>query len=408
MNKIKLQVSKTLQAKILKGHPWVFDYQVQGQTPPEGKPGDLGIIYNSKNKFLAIGLYDPFSDIRLRILQWGKPICIDDQFFADRLEKAVALRDSLENQGTSGYRVLNGENDGFPGMVLDRYEDTAVLKLYTAAWIPYLDGFLEALTQSLPLERCVLRLSRNCRKTVEEVSSFREGQILFGPALDSVVCFRENGLYFEADVFQGQKTGFFLDQRENRQRIRSLAKNKSVLNVFSYTGGFSVYAFAGKCASVWEIDSSPLALKTSRDTFELNFPESQSEKKEFQQIEGDAFTALRQLQDRKISFDIVILDPPAFAVKKKQKPKALATYRRLAESGARLTRPGGLLFAASCSRQISADEFFSEVFSGIQSAGKSYREVDRTGHAVDHPVTFKEAEYLKGIYLKISGGEEVH
>jgi len=171
-----------------------------------------------------------------------------------------------------------------------------------------------------------------------------------------------------------------------------------------------VYAFAGKCHSVLEIDLSALALKTSRDNFALNFSATPSESKKFQQIEGDAFTALRQLQDRKTFFDIVILDPPAFAVKKKQKPKALATYRRLAESGARLTRPGGLLFAASCSRQIPAEEFFRAVFSGIQTAGKSFKEICRTGHAVDHPVTFKGAEYLKGIYLKISGrgDEEAH
>jgi len=402
MNIIKLQVSKTLQAKIKNGHPWVFHYQIQGQTPEKGQPGDLGIIYTSKNKFLAIGFYDPFSEIRLRILQWGTPSSIDATFFRDRLQKAVALRSFLEKQGTSGYRIINGENDGFPGMVLDRYEDTAVLKLYTVAWIPYLDDFLDSLANTLPVQRCVLRLSRNCRNAVEEFSSFQEGQILFGPTLDSPVCFRENGLFFEVDVFKGQKTGFFLDQRENRQRIRCLAKDKSVLNVFSYTGGFSVYALAGGCRSVWEIDSSAYALKTSRDTFELNFSATKSETKEFQQIQGDAFTALRQLQDRKNSFDIVILDPPALAVKKKQKPKALATYRRLAESGARLIRPGGLLFSASCSRQVSADEFFREVFSGIQSAGKLYEEIDRTGHAGDHPVTFKEAEYLKGIYLKIS------
>lgn len=405
MKIIKLQVSKTLQAKIQKGHPWVFDYQIQNQTPEDGKPGDLGIIYTSKNKFLAIGFYDPSSEIRLRILQWGTPLSIDAKFFAGRLQKAIALRSFLEKQGTSGYRIINGENDGFPGMVLDRYEDTTVLKLYTAAWIPYLDGFLDSLAKTLPVQRCVLRLSRNCRKAVQETSSFREGQILFGPPLDSPVCFRENGLFFEVDVFEGQKTGFFLDQRENRQRIRSLAKDKSVLNVFSYTGGFSVYAFAGGCQSVWEIDSSELAMKTSRDTFELNFSATKSEAKEFQQIQGDAFTALRQLQDRKNSFDIVILDPPAFAVKKKQKPKALATYRRLAESGARLTRPGGLLFIASCSRQVTAEDFFREVFSGIQSAGKIYEEITRTGHAADHPIAFKEAEYLKGIYLKISGEE---
>ena len=406
MKIIKLQVSKTLQAKIQKGHPWVFDYQILNQIPEDAKPGDLGIIYTSKNKFLAIGFYDPSSEIRLRILQWGTSLTVDAKFFSDRLQKAIALRSFLEKQGTSGYRIINGENDGFPGMVLDRYEDTAVLKLYTSAWIPYLDGFLDSLVKTLPLQRCVLRLSRNCRNTVEESSAFREGQILFGPELDSPVCFRENGLFFEVDVFEGQKTGFFLDQRENRQRIRSLAKDKSVLNVFSYTGGFSIYAFAGECQSVWEIDSSAHALKTSQDTFELNFSATKSEAKEFQQFHGDAFTALRQLQNQKHSFDIVILDPPAFAVKKKQKPQALATYRRLAESGARLTRPGGILFAASCSRQVSAEDFFREVFAGIRSAGKVYEEIDRTGHAPDHPVAFKEAEYLKGLYLKISGGKE--
>lgn len=403
MKIIKFQVSKTLQAKIQKGHPWVFDYQILGQSPEEGHPGDLGVIYTSKNKFLAIGFYDPFSDIRLRILQWGKPLTIDAAFFTERMQKAIALRSSLEKQGTSGYRIINGENDGFPGLVLDRYEDTVVLKLYTTAWVPYLDEFLDSLSNTLPFQRCVLRLSRNCRKAVEEISSFREGQILSGPPLSSPVCFRENGLFFEVDVLEGQKTGFFLDQRENRQRIRSLAKGKAVLNVFSYTGGFSVYAFAGGCHSVWEIDSSAQALKTSRDTFELNFPETKSKTKDFQQIEADAFIALRQLQNQKDSFDIVILDPPAFAVKKKQKTNALATYRRLAESGAKLTRPGGLLFAASCSRQVGAEEFFREVFAGIQSAGKKYTEIDRTGHALDHPASFKEAEYLKGIYLKISG-----
>jgi len=294
MKVIKLQVSKTLQVKILKGYPWVFDYQIQN-PPPQGQPRDLGIVYNTKNKFLAIGLYDPFSAIRLRVLQQGSPREIDAAFFTERLKKAMALRTSLPEEGTSGYRVINGENDGLPGMVLDRYEDTAVLKLYTSAWIPFLDTFLPVLQENLPVARCILRLSRNTQKTVEQTSPFREGQVLFGPELTAPVCFRENGLYFEVDVFEGQKTGFFLDQRDNRQRIRTMAKDKSVLNVFSYTGGFSVYAFQGGCRSVLEIDSNPWALKTSRETFELNFPNKQSETDNFQQIQGDAFIALKQL-----------------------------------------------------------------------------------------------------------------
>ena len=402
MKIIKLQISKTLQAKIMKGHPWVFDYQIQN-TVPEGKPGDLGVIYNAKNKFLAIGFYDPFSDIRLRILQWGAPVDIDDAFFAHRLKKAIELRSALEGEGTSGYRIINGENDGFPGMVLDRYENTAVLKLYTTAWIPYLKTFLPLVEDHLPIERCVLRLSRNTQPHVEAISDYREGQVLFGPPLTSPVIFRENGLYFEVDVFKGQKTGFFLDQRENRQRIRTFSKNKSVLNVFSYTGGFSFYAFAGGCDSVLEIDSSPMALKTSRDRFELNFSNKKSKSEKLQQIQGDAFISLKQLLQRKESFDLVILDPPALAVRKKQKEKALATYRRLAESGARLTRPGGILFAASCSRNVSKKEFYEEVHSGVLQAGKVYEEIEQTGHALDHPVSFAEGEYLKGVYLKISG-----
>jgi 23S rRNA (cytosine1962-C5)-methyltransferase len=404
MKAVKLQVSKTLQTKILKGYPWVFDYQIKS-PPPEGKPGDLGIIYNSKNKFLAIGLYDPFSAIRLRVLVHGSPQEIDAGFFGDRLKKAIALRSALKKQKTSGYRVINGENDKLPGMILDRYEDTAVLKLYTSAWIPFLDTLLPLLEENLPVQRCVLRLSRNTQKAVEAISDYREGQILFGPPLTAPVCFRENGLYFEVDVLEGQKTGFFLDQRDNRQCIRTMAKDKSVLNVFSYTGGFSIYAFAGGCRSVVEIDSNPWALKTSLETFELNFPDKKFETDRFRQLQRDAFIALKQLISMKQSFDLVILDPPAFATSKKQKVKALKTYSRLAESGALLTRPGGILFAASCSRHVSATDFFKAVFSGVRSAGKVYEVIQKTGHAVDHPVLFPEGEYLKGIYLKISGGQ---
>ena len=405
MKAIKLQVSKTLQTKILKGYPWIFDYQIQS-PPQDGKPGYLGIVYSSKNKFLAIGLYDPFSAIRLRILQYGSPQEIDVAFFAERIKKAIALRSSLPKMGTSGYSVINGENDRLPGMVIDRYEDTAVLKLYTSAWIPFFDILLPLLEEHLKVQRCVLRLSRNAKKTVEEISDFREGQVLFGPPLNAPVCFRENGLFFEVDVFEGQKTGFFLDQRDNRQCIRTMSKDKSVLNVFSYTGGFSIYAFAGGCRSVVEIDSNPWAIKTSRETFELNFPSKQFETDNFQQLQRDAFIALKQLGAMKKSFDLVILDPPAFATSKKQKIKALITYSRLAESGAVLTRPGGILFAASCSRHVSGKDFFKAVVSGVKSAGKVYEVIQQTGHAVDHPVLFPEGEYLKGVYLKILGGKE--
>jgi len=398
----KIEISKSLQEKIRKGYPWVFHYQILNETG-KGEAGDLGVIYNAKNKFLAVGLYDPFSEVRLRILQTGVSRNVDASFFAERLQKALSRRASLEGEGTTGYRMIHGENDGFPGLVLDRYEDTAVLKLYSAAWLPYLERIIPLFQKTLPVQRCVLRLSRNTRAPVEENSSFREGQVLYGPPLTAPVRFRENGLLFEADVLKGQKTGFFLDQRDNRKHIRTLSKDKTVLNVFSYTGGFSVYAFAGGCRTVLEIDSSSQALETSRAILDLNFPGKLSGKMHFRQLKGDAFQLLKELESQREAFDLVILDPPAFAIKKKQKMKALAAYRRLAEAGARLTLNGGLLFSASCSAHVPPDEFFQEVFSGVDAAEKGYEETLRTGHAIDHPVSFKEGEYLKGIYLRISG-----
>ncbi len=397
---IKIPISKTHQEKIRKGYPWVFHYQILDKTV-QGKAGDLGVIYNSRNKFLAIGLYDPFSDVRLRIIKTGTPEEIDAAFFAGRLQKALTIRLSLEGGGTTGYRVIHGENDGFPGLVLDRYGDTGVLKLYTAAWLPYLESLLALFEDKLPLARCVLRLSRNARSPAEENSSFREGQVLYGPPLTSSVRFKENDLLFEADVFHGQKTGFFLDQRDNRQHIRILARDKSVLNVFSYTGGFSVYALAGGCRSVVEIDASPYALATSQRILELNFPKKRLKSGDVRQLQGDAFQLLKELEDKNEQFDLVILDPPAFAIKKQQKAKALAAYRRLAEAGARLTQNGGLLFAASCSAHVSRDEFFRAVHAGVEASGKHCEEDSRTGHAIDHPIAFKEGEYLKGIYLRI-------
>ncbi|MFQ5450518.1 MAG: class I SAM-dependent rRNA methyltransferase [Nitrospinaceae bacterium] len=397
---ITLQVSKTLQAKIRKGCPWVFSYQLQNPGVT-GSPGDLGVIYDSSKKFLAIGFYDPFSDLRLRILQTGAPVEIGEDFFRRRLAEAVKLRQSLELHGTTGYRVLHGENDGFPGLVLDRYEDTLVLKLYTISWAPYLECLLGLIQEVLPVHRCVLRLSRNARKPVETHTRLRDGQALLGALPDSPVRFRENGLRFEADVLHGQKTGFFLDQRENRQRVRTLSRDRSVLNVFSYTGGFSVYALAGRCRSVLEIDSNPHALKASLKNIRLNFQDRIPGSSDWRQLHGDAFRLLDKLGGVGETFDMVLLDPPAFAGKKKQKARAVDAYRRLAAAGAGLVRPEGVLFAASCSVHVSPDDFFHAVLSGIHSAGKTGREFLRTGHSVDHPVSFQEGGYLKAIYLRI-------
>ena len=398
---VRIKISKTLEQKIRRGYPWVFHYQVQNEKV-EGKPGDLAVVYDSKNQFLAIGLYDPESDIRLRVLQTSNPVDIDSIFFEERFNRALQLRAYLPGEGTTGYRVINGENDGFPGLVLDRYESTLVLKLYTSAWIPYLDILITLFKKKLSVERCVLRRSRKVAESKIISKKYSEGHLLFGDKITEPICFKENGIDFEVDVISGQKTGFYLDQRYNRQKVRLLSKGKSVLNVFSYTGAFSVYAFAGGASSVLEIDSNPIALAASRKNLRLHFTNRNFSVEEFSQMKTDGFDALSKLESDSQRYDLVILDPPAFAKRKKQTKTALNAYTKLAQAGAKVTKKGGILFAASCSVHVQTTNFYKAVFAGIHSARRGYEEISRTGHAKDHPLTFREGEYLKGVFCKIT------
>ena len=396
--RLKIKVSKTLQGKILKGHPWVHFYQVQNKPPSRAAAGDLGIIYDHRNRFLAIGLYDPCSDIRLRVLATRDPAPIDRDFFRERLERAGRLREPLLSQATTGFRLVHGENDGLPGLVVDRYGDTLAMKLYTAAWFPYLEEVADLLRELFAPGRLVLLLSRHVQRTSSGAPP--HGKVLFGPPLEGPVLFSENGLVFQADIVSGQKTGFFFDQRDNRARIRDLARDLEVLNVFSYSGGFSVYAFAGGGRSVVEVDINPHAQEAARRNLELNFPELLVPGR-FEQIQGDAFQVLSRLSARGRLFDLVLLDPPAFASSRRHRQQALQAYLRLARFGARCTRPGGRLFAASCSQPVSADAFYRSVDLGIRQTGRKGRVLFRSRHALDHPVTFREGSYLKAICLEI-------
>lgn len=395
--RIKIKISKQLQNKIRKGYPWVYYYQLNNRKV-SGKAGDLGVIYDSSNRFLAVGLFDPFSDIRLRVLQTRDPREIDEAFFQERLLSAFELRSPLNRKETTAYRVVNGESDGFPGMVVDRYDDTLVIKVYTSAWFPYLKMLVGLLEEMTGPRRVLLQLSRHVQRVSK--GGYQDNQMLSGPELTGPVRFRENGLSFEADLLHGQKTGFFLDQRENRQKVREWAEGRSVLNVFSYTGAFSVYALAGGARSVLEIDVNAQAQAAALRNWELNFGSDGNQKNRIRQIRGDAFEQLASLNREGEQFDLVILDPPAFASRKQNKQNALQAYLRLAKAGAGCTREGGILLAASCSSQVRADEFYRAVDLGIRATGRSYEKKLKTGHPLDHPVTFKEGAYLKAIYCQ--------
>jgi 23S rRNA (cytosine1962-C5)-methyltransferase len=247
--RIAIRISAEAERALRGGHPWLYTDAIQRQSH-EGRSGDLAVIFDRKGRFLAIGLYDPKSPLRVRILHHGRPIPIDRDWFAMRIAQAGALRQTLRGSATSGYRLVHGENDGLPGLVIDRYGNSYVLKLYTTAWIVHLQSVLRVLIAETGGERFILRLSRQVQKEVDALHGLNDGMILHGHPLDGPLMFLENGFTFEVDPVHGQKTGFFLDQRENRERVEQLAGNKSVLNVFAYTGGFSLYAARGGAREV--------------------------------------------------------------------------------------------------------------------------------------------------------------
>jgi 23S rRNA (cytosine1962-C5)-methyltransferase len=375
------------------GHPWLFGDSIREQNR-DGEIGELAVVYDRRDLFLGMGLYDPNSPIRVRMLHVGRPQTIHREWWSSRLEQALARRRDFDEQ-TTGFRWLNGESDGWPGLVLDRYDTTLVLKLYTAAWLPRLSEVLEAIRQSLNPERVVLRLSRNIESMAAERFKRNDGEVLYGSPVREAVTFLESGLRFEADVLKGQKTGFFLDQRENRRKVRTLAKGCTVLNAFSFTGGFSVYAADGGATAVTDLDISAHALAGSKRNFALN--ETRISACEHETIKADAFEWLGGNSHR--NFDLIVLDPPSFAKRENEKSRAIAAYTRLASLGIRHLRPGGILVACSCSAHVKAHEFFEAVRKAAKSSKRKFCEMETTGHAADHRATFAEAEYLKAIYL---------
>ena len=247
--RIALRIIPPAERALRQGHPWIFDQSIT-DISHAGAPGELAVIFDKERRFQAIGLYDPTSSIRVRILQVRHPATINADWFQEKIQAAARARASLKRNDTDGYRVINGENDGLPGLILDRYADTLVLKLYTPAWIPHLKDFCDALAKASFAKHLILRLNRSTNAQTKLLYGLSDGMALTLQMPPSLILFKENGIIFEADPINGQKTGFFLDQRDNRARVEKLSKGKSVLNVFSYTGGFSVYAARGGAKEV--------------------------------------------------------------------------------------------------------------------------------------------------------------
>lgn len=392
--RLRLRVSAAAETQVRAGHPWVYGDSVREQNR-DGEAGELAVIYDRQDKFLAVGFFDPDSPIRVRVLHVGKPQTIDSAWWSARLVQTVARRQGLFDERTNGHRVINGESDGWPGLVLDRYDTTLVLKIYTSVWLPLLQEIVELIRLQLAPERIVLRFSRNVQSKATDSA---DSKVIYGPPLTGPVIFLESGLRFEADVLRGQKTGFFLDQRENRRRVEALARGRTVLNAFSFSGGFSLYAARGGAASVTDLDISAHALESARRNFALNQTDPSIARCRHETAQADSFEWLKMNEGRK--FDLIILDPPSFAKRETERAGAIRAYERLSSLGLAHLKPGGILLSCSCSAHVSDEEFFGAVRLAATKSCRRFQELETTRHARDHHAAFKEAEYLKAIYLR--------
>ena len=379
---------------VVKGHPWVFSNSIV-KINDNAQTGDLAIIFSkNKNKVVGLGLYDANSPIRIKVIHNAETkVEVNSFFFNQKIEIAFEKRSALLETNTNSYRLLFGENDGFPGLIADVYDSVLVVKLYSEIWIPYLESILESLQQISNAKTVVMRLSRNLQTSKNH--TFTDGQVIFGTLIDDVVEFVEHGVKFSANVIKGHKTGYFLDHRDNRRRVGELSKAKTVLDVFSYAGGFSVHALAHGASEVTSLDISKHALDLAIENGKLN-EYSGSHKT----ISGDAFKEMKALIKDGKQFDVVVIDPPSFAKQQSEIDLAKKKYAQLAELGAQLTAKKGLLVLASCSSRVLAQAFFDLNVQALNSQTRLYETILKTKHDSDHPISFPEGAYLKCGYYR--------
>lgn len=384
---------KSLQRR----HPWVFSGAVERI---DGAPasGDTLPVLDSAGKFIAWAAYNAASQITARVWSWNQDESIDAAFFRRKIVTAIAGRTGLNlAKESSGMRLIHAESDGLPGLIVDQYGDVLVMQIGSAGAEHWREAITDIL-QDLCKPTCIYERSDSDSRTLEGLE-LRNG-VLRGTLPETVEVI-EHGLRFAVDVAEGQKTGFYLDQRNNRALTETLARDKDVLNCFCYTGGFSLYALRGGAKSVLSMDASADALHIAAENLTRNgLDESRAEWQD-----ADVFVALRKLRDQGRSFDMIILDPPKFAPTAAFAEKAARGYKDINLLGFKLLRPGGLLFTYSCSGGIN-EELFQKIIAGAAlDAGVDAQIVHHLHASADHPVllSFPEGAYLKGLVLRVAG-----
>jgi 23S rRNA (cytosine1962-C5)-methyltransferase len=382
---IRLQNGRDKRARF--GHPWVYSNEID--MTPEVKALPAGTVVRldaPSSEPLGLGLFNPRSLIAIRMLTRDSKAVVDQAFLADRLTKALALRNAL--YAKPFYRLVHAEADGLPGLIIDRYGDVLVCQFNTAGMDRLREPLLAALDEVLAPKTIVLRNDSSAR----EQEGLAQGVEVAKGKLASPLKLQENGATFFADLAEGQKTGWFYDQRENRAFMAGLAKGRRVLDVYSYAGGFAVQAALAGATEVIACDRSEQALALAQKAAEAN---KVSDK--FNILKGEAFAELEKLQEANERFGVVICDPPAFVKSQKDLATGSKGYRKIARLGANLVEPGGFLFVASCSHNMEPARFAEEVAKGVGAAGRSGRVIRSAGAAPDHPVhpLLPESAYLK-------------
>ena len=395
MNYCKVLLQPKKEESLLRFHPWVFSGAI---ASIKGKPeeGELVEVFGSDHTFLGIGHYQ-IGSIAVRILSFH-PVVIDRAFWVEKIRAAYTLRLALglvEVAGNNTFRLIHGEGDQLPGLIIDIYDQTAVIQAHSVGMHHARQMIAGALKEVLG-------------DSLQQIYYKSEGTLPYNAMLDSENEYLlggnspqehiaiENGLQFHIDWIKGQKTGFYIDQRDNRMLLERYAFNRSALNMFCYTGGFSVYAMRGGARIVHSVDSSSKAILLTQKNIELNFPGD----RRHQAFAGDAFDYLEQMGD---PYDLIILDPPAFAKHKNALRNALLGYRKLNAVAFEKIRPGGIIFTFSCSQVVNKNDFRLAVFSAAAQSGRHVRILHQLTQPADHPINIyhPEGEYLKGLVLYV-------
>ncbi|MCW3804067.1 class I SAM-dependent rRNA methyltransferase [Plebeiibacterium marinum] len=393
MSYIKVVLKSGKDQSLRRFHPWVFSGAIK-KIYGEPAEGDIVTVYDNKDEFLGLGHYQ-IGSIAIRIVSF-EDIEVNEQFWEDKIRTAYQLRIDqglVGDETTNAYRLVHAEGDNMPGLIIDMYDDTAVVQMHSVGMFLIKDTIDEILKKIFGDGlKAIYNKSEGTIPYKAKVNP--ENGYTYGKSETRIAL--ENGLKFRVDWEKGQKTGFFVDQRDNRALLEHYSKGKSVLNMFCYTGGFSFYAMRGGAELVHSVDSSERAIELTKENVELNFPGDSRH---------DAFAvdAFKYLDDIKDKYDLIILDPPAFAKHNNVLNNALQGYKRLNAKAFEQIKPGGILFTFSCSQVVSKDAFRKTIFSAAAKSGRNVRILNQLTQPADHPVNIyhPEGEYLKGLVLYV-------